>query len=193
MRCAIYCRLSDDRTGEGLGIERQLADCRDLVGRRGGAVAGEYLDKSHSATSGRRRPDYERLLITVDSGTLDAIVAWSLDRLVRRTADLERLIELCDRRNVAIILVRGSDLDVSTPAGRLVARMLGAVARHEIDAKSDRQRRESRQRADRGLPREVAGPSATSARSWSMANPRPCAAPTRCCLTARRLRASRKP
>lgn len=152
MRSAIYCRLSDDRTGEGLGIERQRADCRDLVSRRGGVVVGEYLDNSRSATSGRRRPEYERLLAAVDSGTLDAIVAWSLDRLVRRTADLERLIELCDRRNVAIVLVRGSDMDVSTPAGQLVARMLGAVARHEVDAKSDRQRRESRQRADRGLP-----------------------------------------
>jgi site-specific DNA recombinase len=88
VRSAIYCRLSDDRTGEGLGIERQLADCRDLIARRGGIVAGEYLDNSRSATSGRKRPEYERLLAAVESGTLDAIVAWSLDRLVRRTADL---------------------------------------------------------------------------------------------------------
>jgi site-specific DNA recombinase len=152
VRSAIYCRLSDDRTGEGLGIERQLADCRDLIARRGGIVAGEYLDNSRSATSGRKRPEYERLLAAVESGTLDAIVAWSLDRLVRRTADLETLIETCDRHRVAIILVRGSDMDLTTPSGQLVARMLGAVARHEVDAKSDRQRRESRQRADRGLP-----------------------------------------
>lgn len=152
MRCALYCRISDDRSGEGLGIERQVADCRELVARRGGTVVGEFLDNSRSATSGRRRPEYERLLAAVESGTIDTVVAWSLDRLVRRTADLERLIETCDRHRVAILLVRGSDMDLSTPSGQLVARMLGAVARHEVDAKSDRQRRESRQRADRGLP-----------------------------------------
>jgi site-specific DNA recombinase len=152
MRCALYCRISDDRSGEGLGIERQLADCRDLVTRRGGTVVGEFLDNSRSATTGRRRPEYERLLAAVESGTVDTVVAWALDRLVRRTADLERLIELCDRHRVAILLVRGSDLDLSTPSGRMVAGMLGTVARYEVDAKSDRQRRESRQRADRGLP-----------------------------------------
>lgn len=152
MRCAVYCRLSLDRTGEELGVERQLADCRDLVARRGGTVVAEHADNSKSATSGRRRPAYAELLAQVERGEVDAIVAWSLDRLVRRIADLEALVDLCDRKQVAIVLVRGSELDLSTPAGRLVARLLGAVARHEVDAKSDRQKREALQRADRGAP-----------------------------------------
>jgi site-specific DNA recombinase len=152
MRCAVYCRLSQDRNGDELGIDRQREDCRELVARRGGAVAEEFCDNDTSATSSRKRPAYERMLTAVSRGEVDAIAAWSLDRLVRRTADLERLVELCDKHSVTILLARGSDLDLSTPSGRLVARLLGAVSRHEVDAKSDRQRREARQRAERGAP-----------------------------------------
>jgi site-specific DNA recombinase len=152
MRCAVYCRLSQDRTGDELGIERQRDDCRELVIRRDGRVVEEFCDNDVSASTGRKRPAYERMLAAVERGEVDAIAAWSLDRLVRRTADLERLVELCDQHGVTILLVRGSDLDLSTPSGRLVARLLGAVARHEVDAKSDRQRREARQRAERGAP-----------------------------------------
>ncbi|MEU8615279.1 recombinase family protein [Actinoplanes sp. NPDC048791] len=152
MKTAVYCRLSQDRSGTSLGIERQQEDCRALVDRRGGVVVEEYVDNDASASSGRKRPAYERLLASVERGDVDAIAAWALDRLVRRLTDLERLVDLCDQHEVTIMLARGSDLDLSTPSGRLVARLLGAVSRHEVDAKSDRQRREARQRAERGAP-----------------------------------------
>lgn len=152
MQTAVYLRMSLDRTGEQLGIERQREDCAKLVAQRGWTLAETYVDNSVSATSTRRRPAYEDMLAAVQSGRYGAIVAWSLDRLTRRVADLERLAEVCDRAGVTVALVRGSDLDLSTPSGRLVARLLGSVARHEVEVKSDRQRREAQQRAQRGAP-----------------------------------------
>jgi len=53
---------------------------------------------------------------------------------------------------VVIALVRGSDLDMSTPSGRLVADVLASVARSEIEIKGDRQRRANLQRAEAGRP-----------------------------------------
>lgn len=152
MRCAIYCRLSQDRSGEGLGVERQRQDCRNLAQQRGGIAISEYVDNDTSATKKKPRPQYGQLLQAAARGEIDTIITWSLDRLVRRMADLEELVEICDKHNVAILMVRGSDLDLSSPSGRLVARLLGAVARHEVDAKADRQRREAQQRAERGQP-----------------------------------------
>ena len=49
IRAAIYARISRDVTGEGLGVERQLADCRALASERGWAVAEEYVDNDISA------------------------------------------------------------------------------------------------------------------------------------------------
>lgn len=144
--------MSVDRTGEQLGIDRQRPDCQALAVQRGGMVVREYADNDISASSGRRRPGYEALLADIEHGALDAVVAWSLDRLTRRVADLERLVDVCERNRVTVLLVRGSELDLATPAGRLVARLLGSVARHEVEQKSDRQKAEARQRAERGVP-----------------------------------------
>ncbi len=58
---AIYARISQDRTGEELGVKRQLADCRTEAERRGWTVADEYVDDDISAYSGKQRPEYERM------------------------------------------------------------------------------------------------------------------------------------
>lgn len=154
MTDGVYLRMSLDKTGEELGIDRQREGCKPLA-KNG---AREYVDNDISASSGRRRPDYERLLADIERGEIDRVVAWSLDRLVRRLADLERLVDICERHRVRVALTRGSEIDLSTPAGRLVARLLGSVARHEIEQKSDRQRAAARQRAKRGMP--ASGPKA---------------------------------
>ncbi|WP_255499967.1 recombinase family protein [Actinotalea sp. JY-7885] len=59
---AVYARISQDRSGEELGVRRQLADCRVEAQRRGWAVAEEYVDDDLSAYSGKKRPAYERML-----------------------------------------------------------------------------------------------------------------------------------
>ncbi|MGZ6527028.1 MAG: recombinase family protein, partial [Actinomycetota bacterium] len=46
---AIYARISSDRDGLALGVERQLADCRELASRKGWPVAEEYIDNDISA------------------------------------------------------------------------------------------------------------------------------------------------
>ncbi|MEV0583029.1 recombinase family protein [Nonomuraea sp. NPDC050310] len=55
-RAAIYCRISQDREGAGLGVARQEADCRKLVELRGWNVAGVYPDNDVSAYSGSPAP-----------------------------------------------------------------------------------------------------------------------------------------
>ena len=65
---AIYVRISQDRSGAGLGVERQEAECRELADRLGWTVADMYCDNDISAYSGRRRPDYESMLADVEAG-----------------------------------------------------------------------------------------------------------------------------
>ena len=139
-------------TGEEQAISRQREDNRELAARRGWTVADEYPDNDVSASGKRKRPQFDRLLEDVHAGRIDVIVAWSLDRLTRNRPDTVRLIETCQRHNITVALVRGSDLDMSTPAGRLVADILASVARSEIEIKGDRQRRAAQQRAEQGRP-----------------------------------------
>ncbi len=79
---------------------------------------------------------------------------WHVDRLVRRLADLEDVIERCEKAGVRLATVSG-DVDLSTDAGRLVARILASVARGEVERKSARQRAAQAQAAKQG--RRVGG------------------------------------
>ena len=152
MNAHLYFRISEDKTGEELGVTRQRDDCLTLVRQRGWTIAREHPEDDTSAAGRKARPRFEALLTAVERGEVGAIVAWSLDRLTRNRRDSLRLIEACEPRRVVIALVRGSDLDLSTPAGRLSADILAGVARHEIEQKSDRQRSAAQQAAGSGKP-----------------------------------------
>jgi len=149
-RAAIYCRISDDREGAGLGIARQETDCRERADRLGWTVAGLYVDNDLSAYSGKNRPEYRRMIDDLCSGTVDAVVAWHTDRLHRSPRELEEFIDLCEGAGVAVETVKAGPVDLSTPAGRAVARTLGAWARYESEHKAERNRRKALELAQAG-------------------------------------------
>jgi DNA invertase Pin-like site-specific DNA recombinase len=148
---AIYVRISQDRTGAGLGVERQEADCRELAARVGRTVSQVYGDNDLSAYRAKSRPAYQRLLADIRGGLVGAVIAWHTDRLHRSPAELEEYIATCEGQGVPTLTVRAGELDLETAAGRMVARMLGAAARHESEQKAERLRRQRRQIQAAGL------------------------------------------
>jgi site-specific DNA recombinase len=149
-RAAIYARISDDREGSGLGVARQEADCRQLCERRGFDVTETLVDNDLSAYSGKPRPGYRRLVEMVTAGTVNTIVVWHNDRLTRSPRELEDLIDFVEATGVTIATVTAGDYDLSTPTGRMVARIVGATARQESEHKSERNRRKARELAEAG-------------------------------------------
>jgi site-specific DNA recombinase len=134
---AIYCRISRDRTGQRLGVERQEPPCRELCARKGWEVAGVYVDDDTFAYSGKRRPQYERMLAEVQAGHVQAIVAWAADRLSRRPIENEGIIDLAERLGVQLATVTG-EYDLATAAGRLHFRQLGILAWYESEHLAER-------------------------------------------------------
>jgi DNA invertase Pin-like site-specific DNA recombinase len=155
-RAVLYLRQSVDATGDGEAIGRQRIDCLALAHARGWRVVQEFVDNDVSATA-RHRPGFEALMAGVARRAFDVIVIWHVDRLVRRLADLEPVLSGCQRSDIQIATVTG-ELDPSTDAGRLVARILSSVAQAEVERKGIRQRRANRQRAEQGIVRLVRRP-----------------------------------
>lgn len=149
---AIYARISMDATGEGLGVQRQLEDCRILAQTSGWTVAEEYVDNDISAYSGKRRPAYERMLADIEAGLRDAVIVYNLDRLTRRPIELEHFRQACEAAGVSLVRSVTSDFDISNDDGLFMARIIAAVAAKESGRKSERVKRSSQQRAERGLP-----------------------------------------
>ena len=150
LRAAIYLRISRDRTGEGLGVDRQREDCLDLAHGLGWEVADLYIDNDVSATSGKPRPDYRRMLTDIEAGEIQAIVVWSPDRLYRRAADLETLVPVIEAHGVQVRTVKAGDLDLTSAYGRMIARILGAIATGEGEVKAERWKRSWRQGREHG-------------------------------------------
>ncbi|MGP6172062.1 recombinase family protein [Microbacterium sp. A204] len=140
--CVIYLRISQDRTGQQLGVERQEKDCRALAKSMGLRVARVYRDNDISATKGKVRPEFEAML----KAHPEVIIAWHQDRLLRLTSDLEKVISL----EVPVHMVTAGSLDLSTPAGRAVARTVAAWSQYEGEQKALRQHAANRQRAENG-------------------------------------------
>jgi site-specific DNA recombinase len=152
IKCVIYLRISQDRTGDGAGVERQRDDALALATRRGWTVVDIITDNDVSASGRKRREGFETALEMITEGEAQVLVAWSLDRLTRNMRDMVRLIETCQEREATVALVQGSDIDMATPAGRMTAGILAMVAKNETDMKSERQKRANLQRAESGQP-----------------------------------------
>jgi DNA invertase Pin-like site-specific DNA recombinase len=149
MKTAVYLRQSLDRTGEGQAVDRQREDCLRLCQERGWTDVLTYEDNDQSATRGVR-PAYQRMLQDIRDGKVRAIVAWHPDRLYRKLTDLLPLIELLNEHGVTIATAQSGDLDLSTDSGRLIAKILGAVAEGEGERRTARQKRALLQRAQAG-------------------------------------------
>ncbi len=149
--CGIYARISRDDQGDALGVARQLEDCEREAERRGWPVVRRYVDNDVSAYSGKSRPEYTALLADVEAGAVDAVIVWDVDRLTRTPAELESFIDLADRHRLSLASI-GGEVDLSTPQGRLTARIKGSVARHEVEQQSRRLRRKFQANAAAGVP-----------------------------------------
>jgi DNA invertase Pin-like site-specific DNA recombinase len=148
LQAVIYCRISLDRSGKGLGVEQQERDCRALADRLGLDVREVYVDNDVSASgyTRKRRPEYERMLRDLDASPA-AILAMHPDRIYRRVRDLDALVEVVEKLSVPIHTVHGGDVDLTTASGRTTARLVGVIAQGETERMSER--RKARKAAQR--------------------------------------------
>lgn len=149
-RALIYCRISRDREGAGLGVERQREDCEALAKQLGVEVVDVYTDNDLSAYSGKPRPGYQQLLADLRNSRADTVLAWHTDRLHRSPAELEEYIDVCEPRNVQTRTVKAGTLDLTTATGRMIARQLGVQARYEVERMIERQKRKRDEMAKHG-------------------------------------------
>ncbi len=124
MKVAVYARVSThDQTAEN-----QLLELRRYVAARGWSAV-EYVDHGVSGAKDRR-PALDQLVADVRRHRVQAVVCWRLDRLGRNLRHLVMLLDDWHSRGIAFVTL-GEGIDTSTPAGRLVAGVLGSIAEFE--------------------------------------------------------------
>lgn len=135
MKTAICARVS---TTGGQDPEMQLCELRDYCQRRGWEVAQEYVDIGISGGK-EKRPELDKLLADAHKRYFDAVVVWRFDRFARSVSHLLRALETF--RSLGIEFVSLSEqVDTSTPTGKMVFTVLGAVAELERSLIAERVR-----------------------------------------------------
>ena len=134
-----YVRVSTDKQAEhGVSLEAQEAKIRAMATVQGADLLDVIVDGGESAKS-LNRPGLQKLMALVNSGKVEAVIVAKLDRLTRSVKDLCGLLELFEKRKVALISVAEA-LDTGSAAGRLVITIMGAVSQWEREAIGERTR-----------------------------------------------------
>ena len=125
-RVAIYARVST--TNHGQDVNMQLRELREYCERRGLEIAGEYTDCASGSKDSR--PELDRLMVDAKHRRFDAVCVWKLDRFGRSLRHLVNALADLESLGVSFISIK-DNLDLSTPSGRLMFQIIGAMAEFE--------------------------------------------------------------
>jgi site-specific DNA recombinase len=125
-----YARVStDEQASEGVSMAAQRTRIEAYCVAKDWDLVSVEADPGMSAKD-MKRPGLQAILQAVRSRRVAAIVVYKLDRLTRSVLDLNRIVELLDKHNVALVSMQES-LDATTPTGRLMLNLLASVSQWE--------------------------------------------------------------
>src|SRR6204780_432530 len=154
-RAAIYARASTANNGPDPLV--QTREMKEYCPRRGWTIVDEYVDVGISGTK-EKRPDLDRLMADAHRRRFDAVVVWRFDRFARSVSHLLRALETFKALGVEFVSL-SEQVDTSTPTGKMVFTVLGAVAELERSLITERVRaglRNAKAKGRRlGRPRKV--------------------------------------
>jgi DNA invertase Pin-like site-specific DNA recombinase len=107
----------------------QTRELRQFAEARGWKVVGEYIDTGVSGAKDSR-PELNRLMADAHKRRFDVVCVWRFDRFARSVSHLLRALETFKALGIDFVSF-SEQMDTSTPAGKMVFTVLGAVAELE--------------------------------------------------------------
>lgn len=142
VRCAVYTRKSSDEGLEqdfnSLHAQREACEAYIASQRHEGwkLLPARYDDGGYSGGS-MERPGLQKLIADMQSGLIDVVVVYKVDRLTRSLTDFARIVEAFDARNASFVSVTQS-FNTTTSMGRLTLNVLLSFAQFEREVTGER-------------------------------------------------------
>jgi DNA invertase Pin-like site-specific DNA recombinase len=135
-RVAIYARVSTSNHGQDIGM--QTREQHQFADARGWQVFDDYIDQGVSGSKDSR-PELNRLMADAHKRRFDVVCVWRFDRFARSVSHLLRALETFQALGIEFVSL-SEQLDTSTPTGKMVFTVLGAVAELERSLIAERVR-----------------------------------------------------
>jgi DNA invertase Pin-like site-specific DNA recombinase len=126
-RVAIYARVST--TNHGQDVTVQTRELQQFAEARGWRLVDSYLDLGISGSKDKR-PELDRLMADAHRRKFDVVIVWKFDRFARSVSHLLRALETFNALGISFVSL-SEQMDTTTPAGKMVFTVLGAVAELE--------------------------------------------------------------
>jgi DNA invertase Pin-like site-specific DNA recombinase len=154
-RVAIYARVSTTNHGQDAAL--QTREIEQFALFRDWDIVGSYIDEGVSGTKDSR-PELNRLMADAHRRRFDVVCVWRFDRFARSVSHLLRALETFKALGIDFVSF-SEQMDTSTPTGKMVFTVLGAVAELERSLIAERVRaglRNAKARGKRlGRPRVI--------------------------------------
>lgn len=124
-RVGIYGRVSTVEQH----VENQVSELKRYAAARGWNVVAELTDKGYSG-SRDRRPGLDELMVLARKRRIDTVLVWKFDRFARSVKHLVTALD--EFRDLGVDFVSFTEaFDTSTPSGKMLFSVVGAVAEFE--------------------------------------------------------------
>lgn len=139
-RCAIYIRVSTtEQMMHGKSLEAQKEYLTNYAKEHNMAVVGVYADEGKTARKElKKRKAIHSLLQDVESGKIDVIIFWRIDRWFRNLSDFYKVQDILDNHNVRWISTSEPGINMETRDGRLQLNVVLSIGQNEVDTTSER-------------------------------------------------------
>jgi DNA invertase Pin-like site-specific DNA recombinase len=127
MKAVIYARVSTTNHGQDVGM--QTRELQQFIEARGWKLVESYIDEGISGTKDKR-PALDRLMSDAHKRRFDVVIVWRFDRFARSVSHLLRALETFNALGVAFVSL-SENVDTTTPTGKMIFTVLGAVAELE--------------------------------------------------------------
>jgi DNA invertase Pin-like site-specific DNA recombinase len=135
-RVAIYARVSTTNHGQDVAV--QTRDLEQFAEVRGWRLFDSYLDLGISGSKDKR-PELDRLMADAHRRKFDVVIVWKFDRFARSVSHLLRALETFNALGISFVSL-SEQMDTTTPTGKMVFTVLGAVAELERSLIAERVR-----------------------------------------------------
>ena len=122
---AIYARQSVDKK-DSVSIETQIDECKRHCNSSSPRI---YQDKGYSGKN-TQRPDVQRLIKDIESGIIEKVVVYKLDRISRNITDFYRLYEVMQTHDCEFVS-HSEAFDTTSSMGRAMMGILAVFAQME--------------------------------------------------------------
>ncbi|SED13024.1 recombinase family protein [Paenibacillus sp. GP183] len=151
VQVAIYARVSTAEQAElGYSVEAQLQTLRTFCKSEHKVVYREFVDAGFSGKNVDKRPALQQLLREIETGNIQEVQVWRLDRLSRNLLDVLTMVKKFDQYSVKFRSYSEPNFNTQTSDGYLTISMFGALAEYQRKTIVENVKMGMKQRARQG-------------------------------------------